>query len=93
MRSNPPMNSCGSGFEEGQPDSGGRWALARAGRAMVKIRWDKTPKAARSKHAQVLADAYWKSPARIAKRRAVLVRRIAELQARLAELDAQGKAS
>lgn len=58
-----------------------------AGRAMVKIRWAKTPKAARSKYAKMLADAHWKSPAGIAKRRAVLVRKIAELQAKLAALD------
>lgn len=62
-----------------------------AGRALVKLRWDKTPKAARSKHAQVLADAYWKSPAGIAKRRAVLVRKITELQAKLVELDELAK--
>ena len=54
---------------------------------MVKIRWAKTPKAARSKYAKMLADAHWKSPAGIAKRRAVLVRKIAELQAKLAALD------
>ena len=58
-----------------------------AGRAMVKIRWEKTPKAARSKHARSLADAYWKSAAGIEKRRAIIERKIAALQVKLAELD------
>jgi hypothetical protein len=66
-------------------------ANSAAGRAMVRIRWAKTPRAARSKYAKMLADAHWKSPAGLAKRRAVLVRKITELQAKLAELDEQAK--
>lgn len=64
---------------------------AEAARALAKARHAATPKRERIAHSKAMAAARWNSPAGIARRRAIIERKISELQAKLAELDEMAK--
>jgi hypothetical protein len=64
-----------------------------AARTLVKARHAATPKRERIAQAKRMSDIYWSSPAGLAKRRAIIEKKIAELQAKLAEIQKLERAS
>jgi|HubBroStandDraft_6_1064221.scaffolds.fasta_scaffold2089332_1 hypothetical protein len=64
---------------------------SEAASALAKARHAATPKRERIAHSKAMAAAHWSSPAGIARRRAIIEKKIGALQAKLAELDALEK--
>jgi hypothetical protein len=60
---------------------------SEAARALVQVKHERSTKAERIAHAKVMSQAHWQSPSALAKRRAILEKKIAELQAKLAEIE------
>jgi hypothetical protein len=63
-----------------------RSLTSEAASALVKARHDATPKRERIAMAQKMSQDYWSSAAGLAKRRAIIEKKIAELQNKLAEI-------
>jgi hypothetical protein len=59
---------------------------SEAASVLVKARHAKTPKHERIAEAKRISDIYWSSSAALAKRRAIIEKKITELQAKLAEI-------
>ena len=59
---------------------------SEAASALVTARHAATPKRARIAEAKRISDIYWSSPAGLAKRRAIIEKKIADLQVKLAEI-------
>jgi hypothetical protein len=57
-----------------------------AARALVRVKLEKMKPAEVQAHAKMMSKAYWQSPAALARRRAIIEKKIAELQAKLAEI-------
>jgi hypothetical protein len=58
-----------------------------AGRRLVSVKLAKMSASEIKAHSKLMSDAYWQSPSALAKRRAILEKKIGELQTKLAEIE------
>jgi hypothetical protein len=68
-----------------------KFLTSDAARALVQAKHDAMTDDQHSAHGRLMSEAYWLSPAGLAKRRAVIEKKISALQAKLAELTALEK--
>jgi hypothetical protein len=57
-----------------------------AGRRLVSVKLAKMSASQIKAHGKLMSDAYWQSPVGLAKRRAILEKKITDLQVKLAEI-------